>query len=215
MKINMSCLFTKLSKSICLYLLLMGINASSNADVIIDDAVLQPNVFDPSPSNYVLTLSQSTGGIGLFAINISGVGEGMYDFSYFGIAEEYGLYSTALGLEFIPSYALTHTPIVSNNGVDPGSSLQSFSLNQTKYYAYWDDRLGPDSDPDSNDNFGWVGMTYTDGGLLVSDGATALGGGIIVGTYTQVPEPATALLLVIGGVGAWLLRRDRRLRAEQ
>ena len=89
--------------------------------------------------------------------------------------------------------------------------MVSFSLNETKYFAHWADVFpgGMPEDPDDSDNYGWVSMTHTLSGLIISDSATAEGGGIIVGTYTQVPEPATVLLFGLGGVGAWLLRRNR------
>ena len=36
-------------------------------------------------------------------------------------------------------------------------------------------------------------------------------GGVAAGDWQAVPEPATALLFSIGGIGAWLVRRNRKL----
>jgi len=86
-----------------------------------------------------------------------------------------------------------------------------FSLNETKYFAYWDDSFGSaeNPSPDNNNHYGWINLTYTAAGLISTDGATAIGDGIIVGTYTQVPEPVTILLFSLGGLGTWLLRRSK------
>ena len=35
-------------------------------------------------------------------------------------------------------------------------------------------------------------------------------GGVVAGDWQAVPEPATALLFGIGGIGAWLIRRDKK-----
>lgn len=179
----------------------------ANADVIIDDAELK--YFDADSD--ILITTNTVGGLGIL---VSDMGGGNYDFSYHLIANEYGLYSAYPGLEFIPSYADAETPIVSNNGIDPGLSLQTFSLNETKYYAYWEDIFGPNIGIDSTDNYGWVGLKYTGTELIVTNSATALGGGIIVGTYTQIPEPSSALLLAFGSGGILFYRRAKRRQQE-
>ncbi len=35
-------------------------------------------------------------------------------------------------------------------------------------------------------------------------------GGVVAGDWQAVPEPATALLFGIGGIGAWLIRRNKK-----
>ncbi len=150
--------------------------------------------------NDVFYLSQSIpDGDGLFAIYINHTGGSLYDLSYAGIAEEYALFSAYSGLEFTPEFVAENTPLVSNNGVDPGSA--TVNLSTASYFAYWDDR-NFDSIADSGDNYGWVNLGA---GPTINEGATALGGGIIVGTLTQIPEPGMLTLLTFGGLA--MLRR--------
>lgn len=181
---------------------------TTTADVIVGQAKI---VFDPWGGFDMLR--SGTGGLG---ISVDGQGGGNYDFQFAFIAFEYGLYSAYYGMEFTPSYADTQTPLVSNNGIDPMASVQSFSLGETKYYAFWEDVFpgGVADEADNADNYGWVSLTYNGSALVVTDSATALGGGIIVGTYTQIPEPATVLLFGLGGFGVWLLRRNKRHQDE-
>jgi hypothetical protein len=40
-------------------------------------------------------------------------------------------------------------------------------------------------------------------------------GGVAAGDWQAVPEPATALLFGIGGFGAWLIRRNKKLKAQE
>jgi hypothetical protein len=174
--------------------------------VIANDAAILP-IFG---SGQYLTLTNSLQGRpGLFAIQISSNSPSQYTFSYWGIAELYALYDVSPGITIDPSFAAATTPLVSNSG-DPGSSLQTFSLGQSRYYAYWDDRFY-DSHvaygiPDVTDFYGWVRITRTVSGLQVSSSATALGGGIIAGTFTQVPEPSASVLTLLG-VGLYLCAR--------
>ena len=167
--------------------------------VIIDDAAILPIFYD---SGQYLTLTNSInpgeGRYGLFAISITPLGGSEFAFSYAGIAEEYALFGVVSGTVMDPAFATSNTPLVSNNGVDPGSSVQMFSILQSRYFGYWDDRPpGGNQTPDVNDNYGWVLIKRTASGLQVSSSATAVGRGIIVGTLTQVPEPSPAVLLAL------------------
>jgi hypothetical protein len=40
-------------------------------------------------------------------------------------------------------------------------------------------------------------------------------GGVAAGDWQAVPEPATALLFGIGSFGAWLIRRNKKLKAQE
>lgn len=39
-------------------------------------------------------------------------------------------------------------------------------------------------------------------------------GGVVAGDWQAVPEPATALLFGIGGIGSWLIRRNKKLTGK-
>ena len=40
-------------------------------------------------------------------------------------------------------------------------------------------------------------------------------GGVVAGDWQAVPEPATALLFGIGGIGAWLVRRNKKMQSQE
>jgi hypothetical protein len=174
-----------------------ALSVSAQGVIANDAAILQIGGY---PS---LTLTNSVnpseGRFGLFAIIIVSPGESQFTFSYWGIAEEYALYATTPGVVIDPAFADATTPLVSNNGLDPGSSDQWFDAGESRYFAYWDDRpLYGNGIPDVNDNYGWVLLTYNGFGFQVSSSATAIGGGIITGTLTQVPEPSVNALALLG-----------------
>jgi hypothetical protein len=188
-----------------LFALLCVFSSHAAAVVIVNDAAITPNPFNPA--DQLLTLTQSIpAGQGMFAIDIAPLGSNQFRFSYAAIAEEYGLFAVTNGAVFDPAFALSHTPLVANDPTGPGGSVQLFAPNQSIYFGYWDDRNFNGS-PDGNDNYGWVLITRGVAGLEASSSATAIGGGIIVGTTTQVPEPATIVLVPLGIA---LLLRFRR-----
>lgn len=179
----------------------------TQAAVIVDDAALIDSPF--SSPNKLLTLTQSIPpGEGLFSIEVEAISTSQYNFNYAGIAEEYALFFANSGEEFTPTVALTDTPLVSNNGVDPGTTLVTFSPGQTRFFAYWDDR-NFDSIPDVSDIYGWVTLQRSGSVLNVGASATAQGGGIVVGTTTQIPEPSAATLVCLGTLAFCLLWREK------
>lgn len=180
--------------------------------VIANDATILQGEF--GPGQYLTLTNSLQGRNGLFAIGITSNGGSEFTFSYLGIAEIYALYDVSPGVVIDPVFAAASTPLVSNDGVLPGSSVQTFLPGQSRYYGYWDDRPFDSGIiygiPDVADNYGWVRITRTVSGLQVSGSATALGHGIIAGTFTQVPEPSTGLLLFLG-LGFFALRLNARL----
>jgi hypothetical protein len=188
---------------LCFLIGTLAINCM-RADVIVHDAKLITGNF-PYPTTMLVTINMD-GGLG---VNLNDLGAGRYEFTTGLIGADYSLFPSTSGQEF--------TPLQAGGGgiLVPGTSTQLFSLNETKQYAYWEDNVFSGGfGPDSHDNYGWVSLTRTVSGLVITDSATAIGGGIIVGTYTQIPEPATVLLFGLGGIGAWLLRRNGRAPAE-
>jgi hypothetical protein len=172
--------------------------------VVANDAAILPLLGSGQYLTLTNSINPSQSRYGLFAIQISSGGGSQFAFSSAGIAEEYALYSVTAGTAIDPSFAVLTTPLVSNNGADPSSSLQTFMLGQSRYFGYWDDRQFSGIDPgilntpDIYDDYGWVLLTRTAEGLQVSSSATALGGGIIAGTFTQTPEPSVSVLVSLG-----------------
>jgi len=191
-----------------LILLACAFPKSASASVVVNDASITSSVY--GPGHVFLILSQSIpDGQGAFIIDIETVTSSQYLFSYAGIAEYYKLFTMNPGTRLDAEFVLQNAPIVSNDN-NPGSSSQTFStLNQSKYFGYWDDRLNGGT-PDSNDNYGWVQLTRTASGLVATSSATAIGGGIIVGTTTQVPEPTPTMLVAFGTLLVFVRRTIRK-----
>ena len=185
-------------------LILRPLNA--DAFIIVDDAALTSGWM----SDYMLSLTQSIPlGDGLFAIFINDKGNGDFELSYGGIAEYYALYAAVSGTALTPAYAQNTTPLVANYSPGPFTSSINIPLDESIFLGYLDDRNSHSSFPNADDNYGWVELQNTAGGLTLLDGATAVGGGIYVGTYTQIPEPNTIALLCFGA-GAMILRIRRK-----
>ena len=172
----------------------------ARADVIVGDA----KFIDGPPSSVMLVAPESGG----LSVIINNQGEGSYEFTD-GILTTYGLYAAVPALEFTSTYAASHSVLV------PGTSIQAFALNETRYYAYWGAPISVSGIPEPDDKYGWVSLTHTGSELVISDSATATSGGIIVGTYTQIPEPSSVLLLTMGSGGILFYRRAKYRQTEQ
>lgn len=197
--------------------LLVGIPSfSARAEVLPNNIRIFPS--NP-PVTYELRHVVQPGFDHLFLISVFG-NDPQYTFGGGGIAEYYSVHSASFGLEFTPSYVLGDAPLMSNYS-NPFSFQLSLALGQSVLLAYWDDLRVINSTlnaPDEKDTYGWFQLTRTQAGLIVSDSATALGRGIIVGTYTQIPEPSslafmlTAIFGLMGKNRGDVLNGHTRLR---
>lgn len=184
--------------------------ANVGATVISDDAALGPG----APfGEYQLSLTASIPpGEGALFITFDSAGGNLFGFSTsantYAIAERFTLYELTYGAAFTPDYVAGATPLFDNTG--PANWQIAIPLYASIYLAIWDDRETFDNAPTANDSYGWIQLTHTASGLAGSASATALGGGIVVGTTSQIPEPATAALLALG---ALVLARVRRTSA--
>jgi len=77
-----------------------------------------------------------------------------------------------------------------------------------------EDSMGLSFEVDGETHYGWARITTVGETMILNDWAyeSIAGEGIIVGA---VPEPATVLLFGLGGLGAWLLRRNKISTANQ
>ena len=171
------------------------------AEVLVGDAALGPG---GTFGDYALTLASSEG---LFMVAFDFAGGDLYGFSASGngysIAEGLRLFEASYGTALTPAFAAGTTPLFDNSS--PADWQISIPLDTSIYLAYWDDRQTFDYAPTANDGYGWIQLTHTASGLEGSASATALGGGIVVGTTTAIPEPSAMALFILGGLA--LIRR--------
>ena len=192
--------------------LMCGTAIPANATVIVGDVAVTP--FTPPPRQLLRLVLSIPQGQGEFALFLDPLNASQVQFSYAGIAEIYSLYTASAGTAVDTAFAIATVPLVTNAVAGPTSAVLPFTIGQSVYFAYWDDR-NFNGVPNSTDNFGWVLLTRTAGGLMASSSATAIGSGIIVGTTTQIPEPApVALMSLCAGLAVFLHKvvsaRDRR-----
>jgi len=121
-------------------------------------------------------------------------------------------YEVAENIIFDEAYTTANTPFFDAADL---SSIGQITMTdyQPFFMGFWLDADVPigDGQPGLGDVFGWAELVYDGTTLSLVDSAAENDGvGIIAGQYQQVPEPATLLLFGIGGVGAWLLRRNSK-----
>jgi hypothetical protein len=173
----------------------------------------------PPPGTYIMQSQYPGDAGGLFALSLTTVGVGQYQINSYGIAEAYSVHTATQGLAFTPAYVSGAVPLLDNGGSNPGQYQFSLAVGQSLLLAYWDNagyqfnspQPGAPGNPapDNYDAYGWFRLTrHPLNGIVIADSATAMGGGIIVGTYTAVPEPTSFVLGLLAAFGI-ALRRQR------
>jgi hypothetical protein len=207
-------------KAINKYLLPIVIMVSASAifaqgTVVPGNIIFSPPTAAP-PGTYLTQVAYPGDAGGLFSLSVTTVGAVQYRLNYYGIAELYSVHAATNGQAFTPAYVSADPPLISNSG-SPAEHEFSLTVGQSALFAYWDNALyqfgssqpgAPGNPaPDAYDAYGWFSLRRTPTGLTIADSATAMGGGIIVGTYNAVPEPSGlsigALALLVG----WWRRR--------
>ena len=181
---------------------------NAGATVYIDDAVINPGGWPPG-TDYTISLSQTV--TPNFSVGISSLGNNEFLFTCLGIAELYSLHEVTSDLYYDPAYVSGNTPFIYN--WDTPTNSISIELYESVLFGYWDDKERfeiEDRTPAANDSYGWFELRNTDSGLEIIDGATAVGGGIIIGTYTQIPEPSTIALLLAGTFSLLVKGRSKK-----
>lgn len=201
-------------------LLFSPVSIPAQGTVFPHNVVLSP-AFGAMPPGTYLTQIQYPGNAGLFAVSVSTIGDGQYRFQAYGIAEAYSLHAASLNTAFTPAYVMTDAPLLNNSG----NQLFTMSLyeGESRLFAYWDDAYysifpGPRGTigvPDAYDAYGWFRLTRSASGLEISDSATAIGGGIRVGTYIAVPEPSCFALCAVALLGLLARRRTSGSRCTR
>ena len=193
----------------------------ASAQVYIGDVVFGPNPIGPGMATGLTSLSG--GGKGACGFSFQSIDSGglATRIGAINIAELYSLFVVAEGTAFDAAYVSGHSAVVNNSGTLPPFTLPYEG--QAVLFAYWDDRAafggtGAWGEVDGSDLFGWMRIAFSTGTdpqtqqtivqWTLLDSATAKGGGIVAGTYTQIPEPAAASLLL--GLAAFVTTNRRR-----
>jgi hypothetical protein len=183
-----------------------------SAAVVTNDAVLKKPGFG-ALGDYGLELTISPTA---YLIAFNDIGNYEFQVTSWGIAGENHIYLAPIGTRLDPAYASQAIPFFNNAA--PTSAVFSVPFNTKLTMSYWlDVTHAPPYNfdvPDNYDSYGWVEFYNNGNGLIVTKSATAHGGGIIVGTTTQVPEP-TSGSSAMGFAAAAVLHRIRRNRRKR
>jgi hypothetical protein len=178
---------------------------TAKAEIIQNDVIIIPSL-NPNYEGRWLTI-QSTptaSGLGSLVFWIGESSPGSFIIAPLGIFQPYALYEATPGEVLDAAFFSSHVPVIANFPPDQFTTL-IFQEEETKLFAFRDAGFGrwPET-------YGWLHLTWTASGLSVSSSARAVGSGIIAATTTPVPEPASALLFLLGGAMGLVVRQRRQ-----
>lgn len=183
--------------------------STSGAAVIQNDAMLITSGTPPYFFPFGLTFTVNSAPF--LVIEVIKSNPNTFTFQYQGIADAYSLFQITAGTNFDASFVNSHSAFV-NNWNAPGQGILTLPPGQSVYLAYWDQGSGPPRlVAEDADLFGWARLTNASGKLIVSESATAMGGGIKSGTLEQIPEPTAPMILGVFG----FLAASRRIRTAK
>jgi len=209
----------KLTTAAIVALALVAHTSSARAAVFVDDAKIGTGGNGP-PALY-LTKSMSNG---LFLVQLQTFDSITYRFDTDATAEAFRMFAAQPGDLVDIAFVQNSLPLVTNQSdLSVSDAPQVFQPNETKYYAYWDDRSmfdpgAPYEDRRAvspTDSFGWLALTRVGTTLQITSSVsvTSVGAPIRVGSFVaEVPEPATWAMASLGlsGLMATRLRLRRR-----
>ena len=209
-------MFCRFLTALTLALLLSASREAFSQGTVVPGSIVFSQPGGAPPGTYLQSTAYPGDAGGFFVLSLTTIAVGQYQLGYYGIAEAYSVHAATQGLSLTPAYVSTNAPLLSNFNT-PGQYQFSLAVGQSMLFGYWDNaiyQLGSpmpgapgNPAPDIYDAYGWFRLTRTVSGIVISDSATALGGGIIAGTY--VPEPTGAAMLITGTlvIGLWRRRR--------
>ncbi len=164
------------------------------ATVVTNDAMITTDVpYQSEFSNSSLAFKST----GAFWYEISVSGYNSFSLCRIGILSiNYNIFSVESGSNFDANYVNYQNPFFLGNY--PELATLFIDSGETKYIGYWGQGPGSGLEriADDQDVYGWVLLANIDGGLTVTSSATAVGGGIKVGTLQEIPEPSTTAAII-------------------
>lgn len=211
----------KLTAAAVVALALVAHTSSARAEVFVDDAQFLTGSY-PLPT---LDLTKSIpSGKGWFGVELQTFDSITYNFRAIAIAEPYRMFAAQPGDLVDIASVQNAIPVATNQYVGVlAPAPQVFQPNETKYYAYWDDRSMFDPGAtykdwnivSPTDSFGWLALTRVGTTLQITSSATSVGAPIRVGSFVaEVPEPATWVMASLGLAGLMASRLRLRRRSS-
>ncbi len=173
--------------------LISGIAAEAQAVTLINNVKIEPAGVS-QPGSYTIDYH------GFQEALFTPVSSSTYLFSYMGIAEGFAFYNVNFGDLISPSFTEQTAPLLSNFNGGPFSANFVIAVNEDRYLGYYANGIN---------YYGWVHIRNTPAGLIALESATSVGNGILVGSFTEIPEPSVSAL----GIPALAsLTRRKRVR---
>lgn len=170
--------------------LILSLASETQAATLINNVEIYPYPEFPQPESYAISYHGFPDAV------FTPISSSTYQFSYWGIAEEFAFHNVSLGDLIDPSYTELTDRLISNTG-NPGTANFDIAMNESRHLGYWADDIN---------YYGWVRVSRTPSGLVASESATSVGNGIHVGSSVEVPEPSVSVL-VLSAMAPLLHRR--------
>lgn len=183
--------------------LVVGLAGEVSAVVVAGRISLGPALF--LPGDYQFTTRHSEDPTPYDAFLFSSVDANTFQIETYTVGAGVTLYALQEGAAFSPANASSLPSLASNFGTGMGNQFE-IPVGQASYFGI---RTGQSPVPSGSDWFGWI-RVFNNGISLIDQGSATdySGQGIYTGTLTAVPEPRAVLLLL--GLGGFLLRRRER-----
>lgn len=179
---------------------------TSYADLYTPGAWMSPygSGTNPALTSWTLPNEQGAGAYLYMLVDVSNPAMPVLTPDYGTVGIGHSWYETTVDTAIDYNYAISTTPFYAESSSDGEIQM---TLNLPFYMAF---KLGDRESSNSWDTYGWAELMWDGSELQILDSAAENSGvGIIAGKYEAVPEPATILLFGLGGLGAWLLRRNK------
>jgi len=186
----------------------LGFSASLMASVYTNGVAM--DIYGPSPMTISAWTQPNLGGDGAILDLAIDPGNILRPTAY-SIGIGHAWYGVSSGTVVDATFASTATPFANALTADLSGHI-TMSVGSMFLLGFWLDEY-ENNIPGPGDRFGWAALKYTGSSLVLVDSAIDDSAtGIIAGTTTVVPEPATYSLILSACGFAFLLRKHHKRR---